>query len=625
RETEVQQWGYSDSWVTVDELPAESQSVIAVVPAGVHDPWIAAVLDALGPNTIVTSADVGLPSKIAGYSRVVSLLPVHGEDDAATILRILQAVSESGACIWVVTRGAVAAQFGDKVSNAWPSAVWGLGRVAALELPGSWGGLVDLPEELNEAALSRLPGVFGTSEDQVAVRSGGVLARRLTHRPLQGSARPWCTSGTALITGGTGGLGSYVARWVVERGAEHVILLSRRGPDASDAHELRAELEAAGAGVTILAGDVADRAVLIEALAAVPDTAPLRTIVHAAGVGNALTPLTELTDDQLAAELKVKTVGALLLDELTADFALDAFVLFSSGAASWGGAGQGGYAAGNATLDGLAQYRRSRGRVATSIAWGTWADAGMVVGDSEHSRYLARLGVHPMRPELGVMALQRALEQYEISMTVADVDWSRLVPAFTVVRPSKLFDLIPEAATPVNEQDTGAAEELSALSAEQRRDRLTELVCDHAAAVLGHGSSRDIVSERSFRDAGFDSLTAVEFRNQVQAVTGLSLPATLVFDYPTPARLIDHLDISLSTGSNAAEDFVRLRNRLRALATDPAARSDVELMVQELRELLSAGVSAADSDLDGATDDQLFSMVAEGSTWMVETPPARDH
>ncbi|MDF2261654.1 SDR family NAD(P)-dependent oxidoreductase, partial [Streptantibioticus ferralitis] len=178
--------------------------------------------------------------------------------------------------LWVLTRGAVSARPGEQVSGVWQGGLWGLGRVAALELPAMWGGLIDLPEQLDPAATARLAGVLSTAhgEDQLAVRASSVVARRLVHAPGRGSGKPWRTGGTALVTGGTGGLGAYVARWLVDRGAEHVVLLSRRGPNAPGAADLRAELEQTGARVSVLACDVADRAAMTEVFAGIPADLP---------------------------------------------------------------------------------------------------------------------------------------------------------------------------------------------------------------------------------------------------------------------------------------------------------------------------------------------------------------
>ncbi|MGW0964610.1 beta-ketoacyl synthase N-terminal-like domain-containing protein, partial [Streptomyces gelaticus] len=240
--------------------------------------------------------------------------------------------------------------------------------------------------------------------------------------------------------------------------------------------------------------------------------------------------------------------GARNLDELLGDTELDAFVLFSSNAGVWGGGKQGVYAAANAHLDALAEDRRARGLTATSIAWGAWAGGGMIT-DGSAEEGLRRRGVLPMEPELAVSALVEAVEHDERFVAVADVDWARFVPGFTAARPRPLISDIPEARaaldTGVRESagepsaDGSLARRLAGLTATERLREVLDLVRSTAAAVLGYASTEAVEANRAFREMGFDSLTAVEVRNRLTTATGLKLPATVVFDYPSPAVLAD--------------------------------------------------------------------------------------
>ncbi|WP_035870486.1 type I polyketide synthase [Kitasatospora cheerisanensis] len=493
-------------------------------------------------------------------------------------LLLVQALGESGtdAPLWCATRGAVAAD-GTEGVRPEQTQVWGLGRVAALEHPLRWGGLVDLPEQLDGPALDGLCAVLAglDGEDQVAVRGPVALGRRLlpAPEPTTPAPAPWTPRGTVLVTGGTGGLGAQVARWLAERGADHLVLLSRRGPDAPGAEALTDALAALGARSTLLACDVADRSALeqvLERLHAEGDT--VRAVVHTAGLTSD-TALMDCTPEELALRTAAKTRGAAHLDALLDGQPLDAFVLFSSISGTWGSGGQAAYAAANAYLDGLAAARRGRRRPATSVAWGPWAGAGMAegaVGDA-----LRRHGLLPMDPAAALAALGLAPAQDEPEPVVAALDWSRFAPTFGSVRESALLRDLPAAAEfraadgapaaadtsagtgPGTGGDPSWSDRLHRLSGPEGRKLLTELVRTEAAAVLGHESAVGLAADRPFREAGFDSLTAVELRNRLVAATALPLALTSVFDHPTAAALAAHLFAELGgtePGADATAD-----------------------------------------------------------------------
>ncbi|CAM5312234.1 SDR family NAD(P)-dependent oxidoreductase OS=Streptomyces alboniger OX=132473 GN=CP975_27340 PE=4 SV=1 [Streptomyces alboniger] len=344
-----------------------------------------------------------------------------------------------------------------------------------------------------------------------------------------------------------------MARWLARSGAEHLVLTSRRGLEAPGAVELKAELEELGARVTVAACDVADRdalAALLERLAS--DGHVLRSVFHAAGVSPACV-VAEMSVADVAEVYGAKTAGAVHLDELLDGAELDAFVLFSSNAGVWGSGGQGAYAAANAFLDGLAEARRARGQAATSVAWGAWGESGMAAAAAAEE-HLRRRGVRPMAPELAVLALEQAVACGEVFLAVADVDWERFAPAFTSVRPSPFLGELPEvrkaltAGESVGEDDGSLSElrrRLLGVTGSEREAMLLDLVRTHAAAVLGYDGPEAVDARRAFRELGFDSLTAVEVRNRLATATGLKLPTTLVFDYPTSAALAGYLRAEL--------------------------------------------------------------------------------
>jgi NAD(P)-dependent dehydrogenase (short-subunit alcohol dehydrogenase family)/acyl carrier protein len=503
--------------------------------------------------------------------------------------------------------------------------VWGLGRVAALEHPDRWGGLVDLPGTVDRRAAGRLVGVLAgrSGEDQVAVRATGVFGRRLDRAAPGELGAGWRPSGTVLITGGTGALGARVARWAAVEGAEHLVLVSRRGPDAPGADGLRDELAGLCVRVTVVACDVTDRDALAELLA----DHPLDAVVHTAGVlddglVDALTPA------RFETVLRAKTTAARYLDELTRERDLSAFVLFSSFAGAIGSPGQGNYAAANAYLDALAERRRAAGLPATSVAWGPWAEDGMAA-DGSVGEYLRRRGLAGLDPELALVALERLAAGGDPAVVVARVDWSRFAPAFTAGRAAALLAEIPEASAALEDAASGAGadalrQRLTGLSAEEQSRALVDLVREQAAVVLGHAKADTVDPARAFREAGFDSLTAVELRNRLNAATGLVLPATLVFDYPAPLDLAGFLYGQLAgAGGDTAEragvvaEIDRLAEALADAGPAEVSGESHLKITNRLRELLSMWMGADSSDetddaaveLDEATDDEMFDLI----------------
>ncbi|QLE75755.1 SDR family NAD(P)-dependent oxidoreductase [Streptomyces rectiverticillatus] len=564
-------WRYRETWKRLGETaPSGPGGTWLLAVPEEENAQIAAVRTALAARgavlkTLVVGAAgdrAGLAGELAGHGPVDGVLSLllTGDPVLPTLL-LVQALGDAGvdAPLWCLTSGAVAVSGSDTVRDARHTQVWGMGRTSALELPRRWGGLIDLPETVDDQAAARLADVLAQAltgrweEDQLAVRTSGVFARRLAHAPARPAGRHWRPRGTVLITGGTGALGGHVARWLARGGAEHLVLTSRRGADAPGAGTLRAELEALGARVTLAACDVSDRDAVAALLAAHPVTA----VFHTAGVADA-GMVDTTTPAAFATALAAKAGGAAHLDELLGDQELDAFVLFSSISGVWGSGGQAAYAAGNAFLDGLARRRRDRGLTATAVSWGPWADGGMVEDGDDEER-LRRRGLCAMTPASAINALQYALDRDETTVTVADVDWSRFIVPFTLGRPSPLLGDLPEVRATLAEEDapeadrgSGAlAESLAGLSHDDRARTLVDLVRTHAAAVLGHRGAGAVEAGRPFRDLGFDSLTAVELRNRINEATGLALPTTLVFDHPTAADLAAHLLSELTGGQDA--------------------------------------------------------------------------
>jgi acyl transferase domain-containing protein/acyl carrier protein len=582
-------WRYRISWVpvAVPDRVAMSGTWLVTVPAGPESGNLAqgcvqalaargaqvvvleAAADELDREVLAARIGQALTGAQTGVSGVLSLLslreeplpsyPVVSAGLAGTQV-LVQALGDAGigAPLWVITCGAVAAGAGEVPASPVQAMAWGLGRVAALEHPDRWGGLVDLPPVLDERAAARLCGVLaGCGQDQVAIRAAGLLARRLVRAPQPRDSKAWVPGGTVLVTGGTGGVAGKVARWLAGRGAPRVVLASRSGAAAAGAVGRAADLAAAGTATEVIACDIADRAQAAGLLARIAASGPsLAAVMHTAGLVHS-TPLEQATVAELAAAAAAKAAGAAHLDELTADLGLEQFVLFSSIAATWGGGAQPGYSAANAFLDALAEARRGRGLAAASVAWGPWGGGGMT--DHEGAGQLQRRGLQLMDAHLLTRALGQVLDGGETQVTVVDVDWARFTPPFTLRRPSPLIEGLPEVrqalADAAAAADGGPADSATGTALKQRlaglgsaeQDRmLVSLVRAEAAAVLRHPSPEAVEADRAFSELGFDSLTAVEMRDRLGEATGQRLPATLLFDYPNPAAVAAFLRSKLA-------------------------------------------------------------------------------
>ncbi|GHA51495.1 hypothetical protein GCM10010329_86580 [Streptomyces spiroverticillatus] len=521
----------------------------------------------------------------------------------------------------VLTRDSMAVRSGDDAAGLAGAAVWGLVRSAQAEHPGRI-TLVDLDD--TPESVSALPGALATDEPQLALRAGRLYVPRLAretptaHEPVR-SLDP---EGTVLVTGGTGTLGRIVARHLVTaHGVRHLLLTSRRGPDAEGAEAIRAELTDAGAEVTVTACDVADPEALRAVLASVAPGHPLTAVVHAAGVLEDAT-VHALTTDAVHRVLRPKADAAWNLHQQLAGTELAAFVLFSSVTGIIGTPGQANYAAANAFLDALAAHRHAHGLPATSLAWGYWAEA------SGMTSHLSPADVARMA-RTGVSALPTgdALALFDAALAGG---LPAVVPARIVTRslddlvrgeqlPAVLRGLVRH---PARRRAAAAAsgpapwkERLSALSAAERQALLLDLVTGHASAVIG--ADRAALEEgRAFKELGFDSLTAVELRNRLNGATGLRLPTTVVFNHPTAALLAAHVRELLVAEAEPVEDSSPL-TRLDALEAvlrsfDPDDESLRESITERLRALLRK-LEKPGGDLTeeilSATPDEIFELI----------------
>ncbi|MEV6127895.1 type I polyketide synthase [Streptomyces violaceusniger] len=427
------------------------------------------------------------------------------------------------------------------------AAARGLIRSAQSENPGRI-LLVDVDSHAD--SLDALPTAVASGEQEVAVRNGEIRAPRLARATAPADApAAWNLNGTVLITGAGGTLGALFARHVVtERGARHLLLVSRRGAQAPGAAELTAELGELGAEAHWAACDVADRDALAEVLTAIPDEHPLTAVIHTAGVLDDGV-IASLTPDRMAHVLRPKVDAAWNLHELTQGADLSAFVLFSSAAGVFGGAGQGNYAAANAFLDALAQHRTAQGLPATSLAWGLWAESGGMAGELDEAELdrLRRGGVAAITADQGRELFDLADTADEALLVPMPLDLAALrAQASAGMLPPLFRGLVRvpprRAAQAAAAARSGAlAQQLAGAPDAEAEAIVLGLVRAQVAAVLGYAGPEAVEPQRAFSEVGFDSLTAVELRNRLTAVSGVRLPATLIFDYPTPAALAAYL------------------------------------------------------------------------------------
>ncbi|MFI2762280.1 SDR family NAD(P)-dependent oxidoreductase [Streptomyces echinatus] len=493
----------------------------------------------------------------------------------------------------------------------------GLVRAAQAENPGRF-LLID--SDAGTGPGPALAAALASGEPEVAVRDGEVRVPRLA-RAKPGAPLAWDPDGTVLITGGTGGLGALIARHLVtEHGVRRLLLAGRRGAGAPGAGELRDELAGSGAEVTLARCDAADRADLAALLA----EHDVRAVVHAAGVvDNGV--LAALDADKVDRVLRPKVDAAWNLHELTRDKDLSAFVLLSSTAGLLVGGGQANYAAANTFLDGLAAHRRSLGLPAVSLAYGLWSGSGgMSAGiDAADLERLRRLGLPPLTPAQGLRAFDAGPGGEDAVLVPVRLDAAAVrarpdgVPALLrgLVRPARRRGAEPAAGAPADSW----RDRLAPLADAERDRALVELVRTHVAGVLGHPSPESVDPGRAFQEMGFDSLAAVELRNLLAGATGLTLPATLVFDQPTPLALAAHLRTALVPGPadltrSALAGLDRLEADLHALPDQDGSHARVTARLEALLRGWQdthgrAGAPVPTEDFGGASDDELFARI----------------
>jgi NAD(P)-dependent dehydrogenase (short-subunit alcohol dehydrogenase family)/acyl carrier protein len=521
-----------------------------------------------------------------------------------TFIQELTASNRASSGLWVATQNGQAVTSDDTLTGLLQAPLWGMAKVISLEHPELRCVMVDLPADSVDVMAGRLLSELGNSqhvlqgqENQVAYRAGQRYVARLARYQLErqdniddtASSLTVLNDATYLITGGTGGLGLEVARWLIGQGARHLVLMARRSPQAETQQQIET-LQQAGVSITLVQADIADRVQLAQVIAAINADYPLKGIIHAAGVLDDAV-IQRQSREHFAKVMAPKIHGAWNLHVLTQGLSLDFFVLFSSLASALGGVGQVNYAAANAFLDSLAHYRRSLALPALSINWGGWSEVGMAarMDEAERQRLTAR-GETLITPAQGTEILARLIGQNAPQIGIFPIEWASYLEVNASSQNAFFQDIAAGLAAKPGHQEApkiGWRQLLAATPKDQQHALLIDRLRLIIARALGLPSPERIEVRQGLRDLGLDSIMSIEVRGRLAVELECSLPATLLFDYPTVETLADYLSQNV-LGLTAAALDINTTNRhdmlldddLAALFSDLDQISDTDIQQQ---------------------------------------------
>ena len=623
-------------WLLLATQNPESLGLAERCATGLRDAGAEAIVIGVAPgaslDTLVTEGFSGLAKQ---PTHVVSMLCIDqpGEElgeiqlpGIAETTALLDALNRLGfeGRMWNLTCEAVAASPAERTPDRWQAAcLWGFGAVTAIEQPRLWGGMIDVPRRQDERVIELLCRTLMSAdgEDQITIRAGGGLVRRLVPASDGAARKAWRPRGTVLIAGDAGPHSTHVAGWLARNGADHLLVVSASDGVETERRlsEVQAELVGTTARLSGVACDLTDRAAVEKLIDSIGAQAPLTAVIFGSDPG-APKPDSALDAREFAAEVRAQTLAAWHLHELTGHLAMDAFVLSSSMAGVVGGSGQAVEAAVGACLQAISALRVERGLAASCIAWGALG----AVGQGSHPE-LAGHGMTPIDPDRATVLMQTAVEHGAPLEVIADVDWTTFAASYTAQRPGRLIaELVPEQLAGEDAADTGATadrlrSELADAAEPARLRMLRDLVRTEAAITLGHTEARAIEADRSFTEVGFDSLMAVRLRDRLSRATGLTVPSTLVFDYPTPVAvagfLLEEFAIGAESGRQLMAELDRLEIGIDALADDGGI--DVAAVGTRLRALLSKVqertaarfTEEIATDVDAANADEMFDIL----------------
>jgi acyl transferase domain-containing protein/acyl carrier protein len=544
----------------------------------------------------------------------LSTLEAEQQRGAQSVMYLLQALSQAGSQlprVWLVTRRAQAVGENPGPVAIEQAPVWGIGRVVGhQEFKSMWGGLIDVGDgpaaHLAEQLLAEM--TDGGEEDQIAFRGGERYVARLTESkrltpPLPPSLR---ADGTYVVTGGLGALGLLVARFLVERGANRLVLMGRtKLPDRSvwrtiepDHPQYRVvnkllELEQLGANLRLASVDVTDEASLRQWLAAHESAAlpPIRGVIHTAGVVRDEL-LVRMTTEQFQKVLRPKVHGGWLLHRVLQSQPLDFFVLFSSTGAVIASPGQGNYAAGNAFLDALAHHRQNLGLPGLSIGWGPWS-VGMVE-QLQLEQIYTRRGIDLITPEAGMQMLARVLGQRPAYLTAISVNWVTARETSPLGELPPMFALLGTQEGDQASEDEGDGQSLLAqLAAAPAADRaaiVTMRLKEMAARVL-QLDPESFSEEEPITSLGMDSMMAIEVKHRIEATLKVDVSVLELLQGATIAgmatRIVGALQLEESAPmENDNEiDIIASIDELERLISQAAGPEIEQLLIELERDL----------------------------------------
>ncbi|BDA68880.1 beta-ketoacyl synthase [Calothrix sp. PCC 7716] len=477
--------------------------------------------------------------------------------------------------LWLATRGAV--PVASQLMNPAQAPLWGLGKVIALEHPQLWGGMLDLAPSSKDDATKLLAEILDSQgEDHLAFRDDNRYVARLVKKQLPSQEVKLRSDGTYLITGGLGALGRHVARFLVEKGARHLVLVGRRRA-SDEALETLKDLEQLGAKVLVVQADVSNEADFVSVFEQIKTSKPpLRGIIHTAGILDDGI-LLQQDWERFAGVMAPKLTGAWNLHKLTQELPLDFFVLFSSAASLLGSPGQGNYAAANAFMDALAHYRVSIGQPGLSINWGPWSDAGMAANlNSRQQARMAAQGMNTIATNEGLLFLEQLLGQASAQVGVLPFELSVFsqqlklgkIPLFEKLLGETSLEVEPEIV-----QKYEILEKLQEASASEREKLLIAYLKDKGAKVLGLSNS-DLDIDQSLQDLGFDSLMAVDLTGIIRTELQVELPIRAFVEEPTINTLATLLIEQLIPGIAASEVITNVLDLGAETVLDPAITPD---------------------------------------------------